>query len=160
MPSGRQVAESVFELLLVELVCTARAQHGDDADKAVQSLTTLGNSVGSRLVEKVALDRARFVSTLDIVKFVCKELWNEAFGKQVDNLRTNHRGVFVLIDNKFRYLRHISPLDARSYAVYTAFACGLIAGALGALGLPCQVTAEVTACPATTFTVKLEEAKA
>ena len=28
---------------------------------------------------------------LEIIKFMCKELWLAVFKKQVDNLRTNHR---------------------------------------------------------------------
>src|SRR5579862_8986257 len=36
-------------------------------------------------------DRARFVDTLDVVKFVCKDLWTIMFKKQIDNLKTNHR---------------------------------------------------------------------
>ena len=31
------------------------------------------------------------------------------YKKQVDNLRTNHRGVYVLQDNRFRPLLHVSP---------------------------------------------------
>lgn len=36
------------------------------------------------------------VDQLDIFKFICKEFWSFVFGKQVDNLKTNHRGVYVL----------------------------------------------------------------
>ncbi|KAH8921456.1 hypothetical protein BT69DRAFT_331994 [Atractiella rhizophila] len=38
---------------------------------------------------------------LEIIKFVCKDLWITLYGKQIDNLRTNHRGVWVLQDNRF-----------------------------------------------------------
>lgn len=36
-------------------------------------------------------DRPRFNDTLDVIKFLCKDLWMLVFRKQVDNLKTNHR---------------------------------------------------------------------
>jgi hypothetical protein len=36
-------------------------------------------------------DRPRMVEELDVVKFLCKDLWTLVFRKQVDNLKTNHR---------------------------------------------------------------------
>lgn len=36
-------------------------------------------------------DRPRFNDTLDVIKFICKDLWTLVFRKQVDNLKTNHR---------------------------------------------------------------------
>lgn len=42
------------------------------------------------------------------MKAICKDFWNAVFKKQVDNLRTNHQGVYVLQDNKFRFLMSMS----------------------------------------------------
>ena len=42
-------------------------------------------------VPRLCHGRAGFTDTLDIVKFLCKELWSTCWDKQVDNLRTNHR---------------------------------------------------------------------
>jgi trafficking protein particle complex subunit 6 len=36
-------------------------------------------------------DRPRFTEPLDMIKFICKDLWSLFFRKQVDNLKTNHR---------------------------------------------------------------------
>jgi len=36
-------------------------------------------------------DRPRFADTLDVIKFLCKDLWTLVFRKQIDNLKTNHR---------------------------------------------------------------------
>ena len=33
----------------------------------------------------------RFKDVLDVVKFICKDYWTAMFGKQIDNLRTNHK---------------------------------------------------------------------
>ena len=46
----------------------------------------------------------RFKDELDIIKFICKEFWSAIFGKQADTLRTNHQGIYVLIDNQFRFV--------------------------------------------------------
>lgn len=78
---------------------------------------------------RLARDRPRFPSTpapvssttpasasplapvpdpLETVKFICKDVWIALYDKQVDNLRTNHRGVYVLHDNAFRPLARVS----------------------------------------------------
>lgn len=36
-------------------------------------------------------DRPRFTDTMDVIKFLCKDLWTVLFRKQIDNLKTNHR---------------------------------------------------------------------
>lgn len=79
------------------------------------------------------------------------------------------QGVFVLQDNRFRWLTHISldspiyngdgvslensltnnaVMAARSAGQYLYFPCGLIRGALTNLGVPCDVSAEVASLPA------------
>ena len=40
---------------------------------------------------RLCRDRPRFGDTLDVVKFICKDVWSACWDKQVDNLRTNHR---------------------------------------------------------------------
>ena len=56
----------------------------------------------------------RFPDTLEIVKFIAKDLWNKLFRKSVDKLRTNNKGTYELQDNKFRWLNHLShPQDVK-----------------------------------------------
>ena len=43
------------------------------------------------VVCRFSRDRPRFNDTLDVIKFLCKDLWTLVFRKQVDNLKTNHR---------------------------------------------------------------------
>jgi hypothetical protein len=64
-------------------------------------------------------DRPRFNDTLDVIKFLCKDLWTLVFKKQIDTLKTNHRGVYVLTDNSFRPLSRMST-DAGGQAVVRA----------------------------------------
>ncbi|EKV12088.1 BET3 family protein [Penicillium digitatum PHI26] len=56
-------------------------------------LESLGYRVGQGLAERFARDRPRFTDNLDVIKFLCKDLWTVLFKKQVDNLKTNHRRV-------------------------------------------------------------------
>ncbi|KAI5056517.1 hypothetical protein GOP47_0028335 [Adiantum capillus-veneris] len=122
-------------------------------------------------------ERPRFGDHLEAIKFICKDFWAEIFKKQVDNLKTNHRGVFVLQDNRFRWLTHISldspihnadgvsiensltnnaVMAARAAGQYLYFPCGLIRGALTNLGVPCDVSAEVASLPACSFIVRIK----
>ena len=81
---------------------------------------------------------------------------------QVDNLRTNHRGTFVLSDRDFRWLAKISGGQAAGAVPLADLAkdflflpCALLRGALAQLGLDCIVTADCTNFPAADFTVNV-----
>jgi len=102
----------------------------EERDAVFFRLETQGYRVGQGLVERFSRDRPRFSDTLDVIKFLCKDLWTLLFRKQVDNLKTNHRvclpttgtrdggigwlvadmkkGVYVLTDNAFRPFSRMS----------------------------------------------------
>lgn len=46
-------------------------------------------------------DRPRFTDSLDVIKFLCKDMWTILFRKQVDNLKTNHRVRLVALRRCF-----------------------------------------------------------
>ncbi|KAI1735539.1 BET3 family protein [Xylaria scruposa] len=121
-------------------------------------LEGLGYRVGLGLVERFSRDRPRFTDTLDAIKFVCKDLWMLVFKKQVDNLKTNHRGVYVLTDHAFRPLSRMST-DAGGQALARAqpflwFPCGVLRGALAAMGISATVQAETSELPGAVFQIK------
>ncbi|GAP88523.2 putative bet3 family protein [Rosellinia necatrix] len=121
-------------------------------------LDGLGYRVGLGLVERFSRDRPRFTDTLDAIKFVCKDLWMLVFKKQVDNLKTNHRGVYVLTDHSFRPLSRMSA-DAGGQAIVRAqpflwFPCGILRGALAAMGINATVQAETSELPSAVFQIK------
>jgi trafficking protein particle complex subunit 6 len=91
----------------------------EEREAVFYRLETLGYRVGQGLVERFAKDRPRFSDALDVIKFVCKDLWTLVFRKQVDNLKTNHRGVYVLSDNSFRPFSRMST-EAGGQAVLRA----------------------------------------
>ncbi|KAG5440094.1 hypothetical protein PCK2_000606, partial [Pneumocystis canis] len=84
-------------------------QHQDDQREAVyDKLELLGFKVGQRLIERFSRDKPRFMEPLDMIKFICKDLWMLLFKKQIDNLKTNHKGVYVLIDHSFPWFLRMS----------------------------------------------------
>ncbi|KAF8139764.1 NO signaling/Golgi transport ligand-binding domain-containing protein [Boletus edulis] len=141
---------------------TSRTQaDDDDDDEGVRTrLEAIGLHVGGNYVERLCRDRPLFGDSLDAIKFVCKELWVSCWDKQVDNLRTNHRGVFVLQDNTFKPISRISSWQGRSEAlkrakIYVALPVGLIRGALSRIGFHGTVSTEITSLPHCTFQIKL-----
>jgi hypothetical protein len=109
-----------------------------------------GYRVGYSLSERLSKDNPRYRDELDTVKYLCKELWISLFKKQVDNLRTNHQGVYVIHDGRFRLLQQTflsmnKPIDNvnRLHTLYIAYSIGLIRGILTNMGHPCRVTAEI-----------------
>jgi hypothetical protein len=63
-------------------------------------LDNMGYRVGLGVVEKFSREKPRFTDTLDVIKFLCKDLWLLVFKKQIDNLKTNHR-VCVLVESSW-----------------------------------------------------------
>lgn len=155
--------DMLFELLHRETVHaiigppTRQAPRPEQEQEVVTKLEQIGYSTGYKFVLKLTKDWPRFKDELDCVKFICKEFWVSIFRKQVDNLKTNHQGVYVLQDNRFRFLTQVSSDTKETFLLprYVVFACGLIRGALANLGLTVVVTAEVITPPATKFTVTI-----
>ncbi|RCI10702.1 hypothetical protein L249_5323 [Ophiocordyceps polyrhachis-furcata BCC 54312] len=190
-PSATFVSTSCFDFLLIEMVPLAkrlggegRTRHfpafgalasrqggGEDEDEEEERseearfrLEALGYRVGQGLVERFSKDRPRFNGALDIIKFLCKDIWSLVFGKNIDNLKTNHRGVYVLTDNVFRPFSRMST-EAGGQAVIRAqpflwFPCGIVRGSLAALGMDTAVQAEIITLPAAVFQIKTLPAKA
>uniref|UniRef100_A0A8C9VJC0 Trafficking protein particle complex subunit 6B n=1 Tax=Scleropages formosus TaxID=113540 RepID=A0A8C9VJC0_SCLFO len=134
--------EALFQFLHNELI-----QYVYNRNENGQPETPL---IGQGLIERFTKDTARFKDELDVMKFICKDFWTSVFKKQIDNLRTNHQGIYVLQDNKFRLLSQLSA--GKQYLEhapkYLAFTCGLVRGGLANLGVKSIVTAEVSVMPA------------
>ncbi|CAK3939583.1 Hypothetical predicted protein [Lecanosticta acicola] len=133
-------------------------------------LDGLGYRVGQGLAERFSSGKPRPTTPLEAIKFICKDLWILLFRKQIDNLKTNHRGVFVLTDAKFQPLSRMS-VDRRAgpkaseealrqAQSYLYFPCGVIRGALQGLGVDVTITAETSEIPTATFQIKTKGAKA
>ncbi|GLI82043.1 hypothetical protein PoHVEF18_010443 [Penicillium ochrochloron] len=173
-PNARALSSSCFDFLLIELVPMAErlakdlATQENPEDEEVRESTyfrleSLGYRVGQGLAERFSRDRPRFTDNLDVIKFLCKDLWTVLFRKQIDNLKTNHRGVYVLTDSSFRPFARMS-MAVRAEAVtmaqaYLWFPCGIIRGALANLGINTTVQAETSELPGATFQIKTVPAR-
>ncbi|KAI9796812.1 MAG: Trafficking protein particle complex subunit 33 [Piccolia ochrophora] len=184
-PHATFLSSSCLDLLLIELVPMAhrlarelslsddKLDDDEQRDAVFHRLETLGYRVGQGLAERCVAssdpplpfssDRPRFTDTLDVIKFLCKDLWTLVFRKQIDNLKTNHRGIYVLTDNTFRPFARMST-EAGGQAVNRAqpflwFPCGTIRGALASMGIEATVHAETSELPGATFQIKTAGAK-
>ncbi|KAG9693242.1 transport protein particle component, partial [Aureobasidium melanogenum] len=133
-------------------------------ESVLYRLDSLGYRVGLGLVEKLSQNSPRPTTALDMIKFICKDLWQVVFRKQIDNLKTNHRGTFVLTDNKFLALGRMSvdrgrgargaEEALRKAQPFLYFPCGIIRGALAGFGLTVSVHAETTELPQAIFQIR------
>jgi trafficking protein particle complex subunit 6 len=141
---------------------------------AQAAIDAIGQRVGRQLAERHTCGRPPFIEQLDVVKFLCKEFWTELFRKGVDNLRTNHRGTYVLRDVQFRWLARLSqnqmppqlgmpvlpPAPKNELAAdYLVLPCAILRGALAQLGLECTVAADATSLPQCDFTVVVKASR-
>ncbi|XP_062503274.1 trafficking protein particle complex subunit 6b-like [Corticium candelabrum] len=148
-----------FELLHAEVVRILKEGVVNRSNTEMKlKLEELGYRVGQGWIEKCTKDRAPFRDDLDVMKFVCKEFWMSIYNKQVDNLRTNHQGVFVLQDNTFHFLGRVSSSvqHTEESQMYLAFPGGMLKGALAAIGVNCSVGYEITSMPACKFTITVQ----
>lgn len=96
---------------------------------------------------------------LNIMKFICRDIWKSLYGKQMDNLRTNHRGAFVLIDTNFKGILNMNSAKgeedtAKKAKVYLWFPCGILRGILASLGVDSSILAEMAKYPSVSFNIQ------
>jgi trafficking protein particle complex subunit 6 len=129
-----------------------------DPTKSISTLEYIGFSTGYRLIERLTREMPRFKDELDTVKFLCTDFWSSVFKKQIDNLRTNHQGIYVLQDNSFRFLRQISNTSQflELAPKYVVFSCGILRGSLANLGIQAIVTAEIGTMPSCKFHIQVK----
>ncbi|XP_017769212.1 PREDICTED: trafficking protein particle complex subunit 6B [Nicrophorus vespilloides] len=154
--------ETVFDFLHSELVNyvieQSELKNKDAKDEDLSNLEYLGFSTGYRMIERLTKEMPRFKDELDTMKFICTDFWTAIYRKQIDNLRTNHQGVYVLQDNGFRFLNNIS--NGKQYLElaprYVTFTCGVVRGGLANLGINSLVTAEVQSMPSCKFHIQVQ----
>ncbi|CAG9862786.1 unnamed protein product [Phyllotreta striolata] len=154
--------ESLFDFLHNEIVNYIldkddnKSNEGKEEDLSI--LEYIGFSTGYRIIERLTKEMPRFKDELDTMKFLCTDFWCALYKKQIDNLRTNHHGIYVLQDNNFRFLMNLS--NGKQYLEvaprYVAFTCGIIRGCLANLNIMCLVTAEVQNMPSCKFHIQVQ----
>jgi len=121
-----KVSASSFDYLLLGIVsCTMEG--GTSMTNA--SLEAIGVRIGEKLVERATRpmprgdksedksgsspERGRFISHVDAIRFVCREVWKLATRKSADGLSITKRGAWLVCDNTFNWLAHVSkPLNS------------------------------------------------
>ncbi|KAI3405138.2 TRS33 [Candida oxycetoniae] len=131
-----------------------------NSDEITLRIETYGFNLGWKIAEVLLYknSRTKIVDILDIMKFVCRDVWKCFYDKQMDNLRTNHRGTFVLVDNNYKLINQLnSPRGAQDTLdkakLYMWFPCGVIKGILMSFGVEAQVAAEITQFPSVIFNI-------
>jgi len=129
-----------------------------DVDSGINKLEQMGYSTGYRLVDRLTRDTVRHHTELDDIKYVCRVVWVAVFGKEVNTLRTDNQGRYVLHDDTFRFFSALAKGTQylKHTPKYVAFSCGLVRGCLANLGLTCVVTAEVTQLPQCKFELMVQ----
>ncbi|KAI5970760.1 TRS33 [Candida margitis] len=145
-------------------------------DDVTIRIETMGYNLGLKIAELLLYQNSttKIIDILDIMKFVCRDVWKCLYNKQIDNLRTNHRGTFVLIDNSYKLISEFSSGNSNSNSnegaggeggissnqdtlkksrVYLWFPCGVIRGILMSFGVESNVSAEITQFPAVMFNI-------
>ncbi|CAI5760159.1 unnamed protein product [Candida verbasci] len=108
--------------------------NSDDVSIRIESF---GYQLGIKLSEILLFknNQSKIIDILDIMKFVCRDVWKSLYNKQMDNLRTNHRGTFVLVDSNYRVISHLNSSKGMKDTlmksrIYLWFPCGIIKGIL------------------------------
>ncbi|XP_077250403.1 uncharacterized protein LOC143889894 isoform X2 [Tasmannia lanceolata] len=177
---GREISESCVDSVIIEMVSAYCSRfYSSKPELAARRIEAIGYQVGLQLSERYTMEQPRFSDHLEAIKFICKDFWSELFKKQIDNLKTNRRGTFVLQDNQFRWLTRMSsdpsPVEtnlsqdadppspatadtkaAQATSMHLYFPCGIIRGALSNLGIQCAVSADISNLPACSFVIRIK----
>ncbi|QLL32801.1 hypothetical protein HG536_0D03230 [Torulaspora globosa] len=113
--------------------------------RILERLRSMGFQTGNKLSELLVFSNNpnltfKDMDLLAIMKFICRDVWKQMFGKQIDNLKTNHRGTFYLFDYEYRPIQPFA-LDDQStekelemVKPFLEIPVGVIKGVLSSLG--------------------------
>lgn len=162
-----RISSMPYQLLLNEIVKYVVFKDVNDSQNLYQALTKLSSTplkmkqkelkrlaigTGKRIVENMVQDHVWLRDSHALMRFICKEFWNYFFGKYVDRLQTNNKGVYVLFDYKFAWQSSwsLEPVNDESAEavrrlslLYLAYATGLIKGGMQSLGIEAECSAEI-----------------
>ncbi|KAI6653724.1 Trafficking protein particle complex subunit 6B-like isoform X3 [Oopsacas minuta] len=156
----REIGLDLFAFLHGE-VYSFVTRTGTDPEQQSTKLRAMGIRAGQVLQERLNLEAPRTQDEVDIVRFVCRDVWTHLYLKQIDKLRTDNKGAYYLIDNEFCLIKQVS--DSMQYLrdlpLFLEFTCGLIQGIFVQFGISAIVTPEVTHPPMCIFKVQIHNVK-
>ena len=155
----REVGVDLFAFLHGEIYSFITRTFPDSEQS--NKLRAMGIRVGQVLQERLNIDAPRTQDEVDIVRFVCRDVWTNLFLKQIDKLKTDNKGAYYLIDNEFCLLKQVteSMQYVRELPLFLEFTCGLVQGTFVQFGLSVIVTPEVTHPPTCMFKVQVQTTK-
>ena len=154
--------ESVpFELLHLELVSQIIHKQDKVINTTTDAINTMSDSTATSNLELLGYNAGykdlpnilpNFKDELDLLKFIFNDFWVAVFRsvldfkyldqcvyfrKQIDFLRTNHKGVYILQDNSFKFLTKASQdrQHLEASPKFVVFTCGSVRGSLANLGM-------------------------
>ncbi|CAI2023969.1 hypothetical protein SEUBUCD646_0H01620 [Saccharomyces eubayanus] len=116
-----------------------------ERERVLARLRNMGFQIGSKLSELLIFSnnpnlQFKEMDLLLIMKFVCRDVWKQIFGRQIDNLKTNHRGTFYLLDYDYRPIQSFSlseeakDEELKMIEPFLEIPVGIIRGVLSSLG--------------------------
>eukprot|EP01060_Flectonema_neradi_P007743 TRINITY_DN15451_c0_g1_i1.p1 TRINITY_DN15451_c0_g1~~TRINITY_DN15451_c0_g1_i1.p1 ORF type:complete len:233 (+),score=44.79 TRINITY_DN15451_c0_g1_i1:2-700(+) len=119
MSQGKEVAESLLDLLVTEAAYSIWRKHKDDKEAVAHSLEKLGFRIGVAMMERLMKDKPIMAlqgeRPTDAIKLLCRDFWGLAFKKITDRLRMNKQGIYIVLDKDFKWLRHITHKVEEEY---------------------------------------------
>ncbi|KAL3228537.1 Trafficking protein particle complex subunit 33 [Nakaseomyces bracarensis] len=111
-----------------------------------ERLQNIGFQIGSKICELLVFTNNPNLSfkdmdLLSVMKFVCRDVWKLVYNKPIDNLKTNHRGTFYLLDYDYLPIQPFAldsdqDKELKSVEPFLEIPVGLIKGVLSSLGFP------------------------
>ncbi|KAI8383195.1 Trafficking protein particle complex subunit 33 [Nakaseomyces glabratus] len=119
------------------------------SNSVAERIQNVGFQIGSKLCELLVFSNNPTISFRDmdllaVMKFVCRDVWKQVYGKQIDNLKTNHRGTFYLLDYDYKPIQTFAldldpeqqEKELKLVEPFLEIPVGIIKGVLSSLGFP------------------------
>ncbi|CAL9730172.1 trafficking protein particle complex subunit 33 [Monosporozyma unispora] len=131
----------------------------NEFNNTLKRVRDIGIKLGTRLTNLLVFTNNvnlnfKEMDLLLIMKFICRDVWKQIFGKQIDNLKTNHRGTFYLIDYDYALIQDfcietntipsqlneevITSKELKLVEPFLELPVGIIKGVLLSLGYPLE----------------------
>ena len=114
-----------------------------------ESIENFGFQCGSKILLLVSMNhRVLFKESIDYIKNIAIEVWSYVFRTSIEKVKTEYGGRHDLYVKQFEWISVLSNQDMKGQeyldkiALYLAYICGILRGALMAMGVESQVEAE------------------
>lgn len=99
-----------------------------------------------------------FMNFFEKMKFICQFVWDFLFDKPIVSLKTNDKGVFILKDDKFKFICKFKGYEERQeFQNFTKhhlnFFSGVLRGVFESFGIKGTISGELDKFPSVIFTI-------